>query len=105
VSPRPRNEGTPSGTPSTRRPRAKQLTQAQLIRSLTKLAATQRTSRSTVQLDRGPRGQVLISVNVHQGDEPGLTNVEAVKARAVEIFNELCLLYPSVTGNGTPEPS
>lgn len=104
MSARPRaNQGDPT-KPAARRPRAKQLTQAQLIRSLTKFASTQRTSRSTVQLDRGPRGQVLISVNVHQGDEPGLTTVDAVKARAVEIFNELCLLYPSAitppAGNG-----
>lgn len=100
MSPRPRTTPKPAPATPAKRPRAKQLTQAQLIRSLTKLAATQRTSRSTVQLDRGPRGQVLISVNIHQGDEPGLTSADAVKARAVEIFNELCLLYPSAIANG-----
>jgi ribonuclease PH len=100
VSPRPRAKTDLPVGPLAKRPRAKQLTQAQLIRSLTKLAATQRTSRSTVQLDRGPRGQVLISVNVHQGDEPGLTNIAAVKARAVEIFDELCILYPTAISTG-----
>jgi len=77
------------------------MTETQIVNKLLRLASIQRSARSSVQLDHGPRGQVLISVNVHQGDEPGLTSVEAVKARAVEIFNELAALYPSQIGNGS----
>jgi hypothetical protein len=71
-----------------------------VIRQLVKLVQTQRTSRSTVQIDRGPRGQVLISVNVHQGDEPELNTVAAVAARAREIYDELCIAYPPALSNG-----
>lgn len=70
------------------------LTQRQLINKLMRIAAPARPSRSSVQLSRGPRGQVLIDVNIHQGDEPGLNTVAAVQARAVEVFDELRELYP-----------
>lgn len=76
--------------PSRHRP----LTQRELINKLMRIAQPARPSRSSVQLSRGPRGQVLIDVNIHQGDEPGLNTVAAVQARAVEVFEQLRELYP-----------
>jgi len=99
----PEPEPRPATKPAARARRTKpNLSNAQVIRQLVKLVQTQRSSRSTVQIDRGPRGQVLISVSVHQGDEPGLTTVAAVAARARSIFDELCSDYPisGLSGDG-----
>lgn len=89
------DDQAPAAKPERAKPaRHAPLTQRQLINKLMRIAAPARPSRSSVQLSRGPRGQVLIDVNVHQGDEPGLNSVATVSARAVEEFDRLCELYP-----------
>lgn len=99
MSPRPRKpvdaavEAT--GAVAARRRRTKHaLTQRQLVDRLFKIVGPSRPARSSVKLSRGPRGQVMPEVLVHAGDEPGLTTVEAVEAKAREVFDRLCEAYP-----------
>lgn len=89
--------------PKRRQQRA--LTQAQLVNKLLKIVGPARPARSSIKISRGPRKQTLIEVLVHAGDEPGLTTVEAVEAKAIEVFDRLCLKYPDAfAGNGdSPE--
>lgn len=70
------------------------LTQAQLVRQLLKVVGPSRPARSSIKLTRGPRGQVMPEVLIHAGDEPGLTTIEAIEAKATEVFDRLAARYP-----------
>lgn len=91
-----------AATPPAKRKRRQQraLTQAQLVSRLLKLVGPARPARSSIKISRGPRGQALIDVLIHAGDEPGLTTVEAVEAKAMEVYNRLCTAYPIAGMNG-----
>lgn len=77
-----------------RRPPARPTTQRQIIDRLLDAVSVQRGPTSFVQLERSPRGQVVISVTVHQGGEPGLDTIAATEKRATELFDKLCRKYP-----------
>ena len=99
MNPRPRSTAkratsTSSRPKTTTRKASTRITQAQLVRQLFRLASIQRSARSSIQLSTGPRGQVQITVNIHAGDEPELTTVDAIQARAVKVFDELRRRYP-----------
>lgn len=48
--------------------------------------------RSSVKLSRNASGNTQIELKVVAGEEPGL--IEAAKAKAVLLYNELCGVYP-----------
>ncbi|HEY4441630.1 MAG TPA: hypothetical protein VGN14_14320 [Candidatus Elarobacter sp.] len=99
MSPRPRTPRKTSTKRAAAKPaptveRARRLTQAELVERLLASTEAARRPRGGVQLERGPRGQVLITVNVHLDDEPDLDTLAAVRDRAVKIFSELERKYP-----------
>lgn len=85
--------------------KAHALTQAQLVRQLLKVVGPSRPARSSIRLVRGPRGQVMPEVLIHAGDEPGLTTIEAIEAKAVEVFDRLSARYPLETSADEPAPA
>lgn len=102
MSPRPRPRPAPSvekenQTPRVRRRVTRPTTQRQIIDRLLDAVSVQRGPTSFVQIERSPRGQVIISVTVHQGSEPGIDTIAATKRRATEIYDELARKYPVVT--------
>lgn len=101
MSPRPRTQRTTTAktpaTPATPRKRPSRITpQREIINKLLEAVQIQRGPTSFVQIERSPRGQVVIQVTVHQGAEPGIDSIAAAKRRATEIYDELARKYPVV---------
>lgn len=101
MSPRPRTQKSLAVTKETPAPRVRRrvtrpTTQRQIIDRLLDAVSVQRGPTSFVQIERSPRGQVIISVTVHQGSEPGIDTIAATKRRATEIYDELARKYPVV---------
>lgn len=80
--------------------RAKPFTQREYAERIAQVAVERGRPRSSVKLSTGPRGQVMVDVTVHAGDEPGLDTVELVAAKARAMFDALRAVY-GVTG-GVP---
>jgi hypothetical protein len=81
------------------------MTQREYAEQIAQVAIERGRPRSSVKLETGPRGQVMVGVTVHTGDEPGLDTIEQVVQRARAVFDTLRAVYgitsgPVVSGTG-----
>lgn len=82
-------------TPARKKPsaRAKPMTQREYAEAIAKVSIERGRPRSSVKISSGPRGQVMVDVTVHAGDEPGLDTADQVAHRASTLFDSLCAVY------------
>lgn len=97
-TPKAADAATPQAAARKRSAASKPLTQRQMIDRITKIAQQRWQPRSSVKISSGPRGQVMIDVTVHAGDEPGLDTVDQVAAKARAMFDTLTTIYSAGTG-------
>lgn len=78
--------------------RARPMTQREYAEAIAKVSIERGRPRSSVKLSTGPRGQVMVDVIVHAGDEPGLDTAEQVAQKAMSLFNTLRGIYGITSG-------